>query len=39
LLLCITAKAHASVLAREVMVELDGEFEEDAKGAVKCGGG
>jgi hypothetical protein len=31
---CITALAHACVVAREVNGELDGMFEEDAKGAV-----
>ena len=37
--ICIHAMADACVLAREVMGELDGEFEEDAKGAVKGAGG
>jgi hypothetical protein len=35
----ITATAHACVAAREAMGELDVEFEDDAKGAVKGAGG
>jgi hypothetical protein len=27
--------AHTCVVAREVMEELDGEFEDDAEGAVE----
>lgn len=35
----IFGMAHACVVVREVMGELDGEFEDDAKGAVQCAGG
>jgi hypothetical protein len=35
----MSALAHACVVASEVMGELDGEFEEDTKGAVDGTGG
>jgi hypothetical protein len=36
----ITPTAHACyVVAREVIGELDGEFEDDAEGAVESAGG
>ncbi len=35
----ITVTAHACVVAREVIGELDGEFEDDAEGAVESAGG
>jgi hypothetical protein len=34
----ITAWARACLVAREIMGELDGEFEEDSKGAVDSTG-
>jgi hypothetical protein len=39
LLVRINAMAHAYVISREIIGELDGEFGDDAKGAVSKGAG
>jgi hypothetical protein len=35
---CIQATAHVCVVAREVMGQLGGEFEDDAEGAFEGAG-